>query len=740
MKEHIINYQNIQTNNLKGFDLNITIGESIGVSGCSGSGKSSLVYGTLHAIAEYEQSKVSSSVGCQDYSFKVGAYNHVIPSVVLTQQNFNTNPRSTVSSFLGVDKLLRFLFAKSSHFPPSFFSYNSPHGFCPRCSGTGRELKLNEELLLHRAKSLADNPFPHWKDDFHYQLMLAFARGCSIPTDVPFYKLTKTTKNTLLYGSSSEKIRVSYKLGGRKRTSLSFYKGVFTDAYDLFEDAKHISSRHSIEPYCSEMECSICNGSRLRPEATSVTYHGISLSDIYTKPAVEIASFFQDILSSCHDEKEIFLAHRIHQLLRVLNEIGIAYLNLGRGIPTLSGGELQRLRIANILSSQLTGVMYAIDEPSSGLHISEYQAVCSALISLKDRGNTLVMIEHNPYFLQKMDRLIFVGPKSGNEGGELVSTCEVAPHSRTTYQRIECNHYIDFVPITLHNVFAAKVRIPQQGLTLVIGPSGSGKSSLVQECAKQLPKALYVTQKPLRGANSSTIASYSGALSLIRKLYAKHFHQPEVYFSFASTEGQCPTCQGKGHIHMLTDFGKSEFTSLCDDCQGKRFSKEALEKKINNCSIYDILSLPINHLVKLNIIQGEKQLVRILNGLIQLGLGYLSLFRTTDTLSGGESQRLKLSKLIQTEGKDVAYILDEPLKGLSHIDVERILCYIKSIANLQSAPLILIEHNPLAISASDYIIEMGPGRGPDGGKVVFQGNINTFLASNNYNAYLPYVE
>ena len=416
-----------------------------------------------------------------------------------------------------------------------------------------------------------------------------------------------------------------------------------------------------------------------------------------------------------------------------MSEAQLGYLHLNRSIPTLSGGELQRIRLLNILTSQISDMMYIVDEPSAQLHVSEYDALLMDLRRLTEQGNTVIMIEHNRYFLNKTDQCLFVGPGSGSNGGKLFhslpKTCPMLPgDSRTIGQMMS------FHSLIANNVENLDVEIPIGRITGLYGPSGSGKSTLAKCIEKCYDKTVYVNQNPIRGSVASTIATYSEVYDDIRNIYARYYHKDTDWFSYSGEHGACQACGGKGFMKYQLDFGKTEVELVCEECGGRRFNQVALSYLYKGRSIYDVLNMTIDNLLASGLFDGCTSITDRLKCLQQLGLGYLTLFRTTDTLSGGEAQRLKLAKYVGKRQKDKLFIFDEPLRGLDSQSVANILSVFREITN-SGGTVLMIEHNVAGFSCCDYILEMGPGKGRDGGKIVFSGTIDSFRRSDRYQQY-----
>ncbi|WET48154.1 ATP-binding cassette domain-containing protein [Chryseobacterium indologenes] len=732
MKENIINYQGIKTNNLKNINLEIPKGCFWSIAGPSGSGKSSLAYGTIYAISQFEWDKISNSNSISIPNFTVDNYKNIIPAIALKQENFNVNPRSTIATFLKIDKDFRLLLSSANKVSPTIFSFNNPANYCSFCEGLGVEHSLSTNQIIDYTKSIVNEPFLPWKKNYKQKVLEKFADANGISVTAKLEDLKKEELEALLYGKSQNKYKVSYTISGKKRTREFYYLGLMTEMEALNNDRKHISNHKKVFDYTIMNTCSKCNGSRFSEKVLKYKYNGKSIGDMYLSEFSELLGFINDsLLIEKNSDLKRLLANIERTVSSMVNS-NLSYLNLNRSIPTLSGGELQRIRLVNILTSQISGMLYIVDEPSSKLHVSEYNSILESLKNLRDNQNSVLVIEHNPYFLNRTEKTIYLGPGSGVRGGEIISP--VNRDIPLDYKPRKCSEFLEFRDITRNNIQNLSIKIPFNCITSIYGPSGSGKSTLAKYISENYKESEFVNQKPIRGSIVSTIASYSGIFDDIRNIFSKISGKENSFFSFMNEEGQCSTCNGKGLIKYGLDFGKTEIEIVCEDCKGKRFNDSSLNVKYQDLSIYDILTLTIDTIIKDELFIKDTVLNNKLILLQKLGLGYLNLFRTTDSLSGGEAQRLKLTKFIGKKLKNKIFIFDEPLSGLSQWDAHNILQVFNELV-LKGATVIFIDHNILGIEFSDYIIEMGPGKGKFGGKVTFAGDILKFKNTEIFKLY-----
>lgn len=733
MKGNIISYKGIRTNNLQGISLELEKAQFYGVAGPSGSGKSSLAYGTMHAIAQHEWEKVSGVQGSALAPYAVEEYENVIPSVALKQENHNQNPRSTIATFLRFDKSFRLLFASACCVSPTLFSFNNPRNACPKCEGLGYVVDLDKDQLIRWDLSIEEKPFLPWRKSYYQKLLEAYAESCGIPLNVALQNLPKNQVDLLLYEDSTEKLVISYTLGGKRRTHRFFYRGFYNELDSLANDKKHVSSANKITSLGHTEMCPHCKGQRFSGEVLSHNYQGMNLGTVYM---MEVSKLEQVVAGWCKTEQQQerkILLKEIATLLEAMTKAQLGYLHLNRSIPTLSGGELQRIRLLNILTSQINDMMYIVDEPSAQLHVSEYDALLADMRRLAEDGNTVVMIEHNRYFLKRTDHCLFVGPGSGNQGGQL---CHFLPEDCPVVQEQGrgIGEMMSFRSLSANNVENVDVDIPVGRITGLYGPSGSGKSTLARCIEQRYDKTVYVTQRPIKGTVASTIASYSEVFDEIRNLFAKENNVDTDWFSFSGKKGACPACGGKGSVKYQLDFGKTVVELECEECNGRRYNDTAMSYHYKGLSIFEVLNKTVDSLLQEGLFEGVSTIVERLRCLQRLGLGYLTLFRTTDTLSGGEAQRLKLAKHIGRRQKNKLFIFDEPLRGLDSKSVSNILSVFREITN-SGGTVLMIEHNVAGLAFCDYILEMGPGKGCDGGKIVFSGTIDSFRGSDHYRQY-----
>ena len=731
-KENIINYRGVKTHNLKNIDIKIDKNKLIAVAGPSGSGKSSLVYGTIYNIAEFEEARLKNDVtGIK--KFIVDDYSNIIPAVEIKQTNNNSNPRSTIATFLNLDTEFKKIFTKVNNVSPTIFTFNNPKNACEKCMGLGYVYEINDNQIIDENKSIKEGAFLKWhKTTLGYEekLLIKFAEDNNISITTKFKDLKESDRELLCYGTSEKKYQVSFKAYGKPRNKAFRYVGILKESEENLENIEKASNKQKVEKYSSEKTCPYCGGQRFNKKVLEYKVLEKSIGEFYI---MEIEELYEFLIKNKKSEIEDEVKN-ICQTLKEIIKANIGYLNLNRSIPSLSGGELQRLRLVSIMNSKISNMMYIIDEPSAKLHVTEYENLYENFKEIKKRENTVIFVEHNPYFLKRVDEVIFIGPGSGEKGGKIMKNQKVEEITYVRKKELIPKSYEEVKGININTIKDLAVKIPKNCVTGIYGVSGSGKSSLVKVLTERIDKSEYITQKPIRGSINSTIGTYSGDLfKNIREELALKYKINEEILNFNTEQGACPYCGGKGTKKFLYDYGK-EIDVTCDVCEGKRYSEEVLKiQLVKGKNIYEILTMTIETMLEEEFFESKK-VVEKLNLLRRLGLGHLNLFRTTNTLSGGEAQRVKLSSILGKKIKDKFLFFDEPLSGLSLQDSCKILDLFRELAE-KGVTIVFIEHNILAIEACDYIIEMGPGKGKNGGKIVFSGSIDEFKKSENYKKY-----
>ncbi|MDD5005980.1 MAG: excinuclease ABC subunit UvrA [Candidatus Omnitrophica bacterium] len=645
---------------------------------------------------------------------------------------------------------------------PRIFSFNSPYGACPACGGLGTKMEFDEDLVIpDKDKSVNGGAIEPWRRGgkgyilYYRALLKELAQEMNFSLDTPFKKLSKELKHAILYGAD-------VLIWGKR------FEGVIPNLERFFNKTDSEYLKHEISKYISQLPCPGCGGSRLKKESLSVTIKNKSIWDLTKMSTKEAYAFFSDVQLSKEESVIAYeILKEIKRRLKFCIDVGLDYLTLDRKAQTLSGGEAQRIRLATQVGSGLVGVVYILDEPTIGLHHRDNQRLLATLKSLRDIGNTLIVVEHDEETIRSADYIVDLGPGAGRFGGEVVfcgglkellrsqksltakylmKELEIeAPSKPRDYKDKKC---VEIICAREHNLKNIDVKIPLGVFICVTGVSGSGKSTLIDEIlyraiarklygSKQKPgkfekikglenidKVIEVDQSPIGRTPRSNSVTYTNVFSHIRDLFA---HLPEARmrgykpgrFSFNVKGGRCEACQGDGikkiEMHFLPDVYVK-----CEVCNGRRFNEQTLEVKYKGKSISDVLELSIAEALEL--FENIPQIRNILKTLYDVGLGYVQLGQSATTLSGGEAQRIKLAKELskRSTGRTL-YILDEPTSGLHFADTEKLLGVLQRLVD-KSNTVLVIEHNPDVIKCADYIIDLGPEGGDEGGEIVASGS------------------
>jgi excinuclease ABC subunit A len=653
---------------------------------------------------------------------------------------------------------------------PRIFSFNSPHGACPRCTGLGSQMEIDPELVVpDPALSIGEGAIAPWTasaSDYYGQLTQAIAERYDVDLETPWAKLPAGSRDFFLYGTNGERIQVSYRNRfGRRRSYATTFEGIVPNLERRYRETESEFSREKIEEYMTLRPCPVCGGARLRPESRAVLVSGTPIHEFTALSAQRALSWVRGLELSEHDRRIARLVLReIEERLQFLDNVGVGYLSLARAASTLSGGEAQRIRLATQIGSSLVGVLYILDEPSIGLHQRDNEKLIVTLERLRDLGNTVLVVEHDEGTMRAADHLVDMGPAAGEHGGYVVAqgTAEEitrVPESLTGQfltgtrtieipsRRRRPSGYVEIEGAAEHNLQEIDVKVPLGVLCCVTGVSGSGKSTLVNEVLyktvsnrlhrtkqragshrrisglEQLDKIISVDQSPIGRTPRSNPATYIGLFDQIRELFSKtqearaRGYKPGR-FSFNVKGGRCEVCRGDGQIKIEMHFLPDVYVP-CEQCHGKRYNRETLEVRFKGKTIADVLEMPIEeareffaHIPKIR---------RRVEALYDVGLGYMRLGQPATTLSGGEAQRVKLAaELSKVATGRTIYILDEPTTGLHFADIQRLLEVLTRLVAAGNS-VIVIEHNLDVIKVADRIIDLGPEGGEEGGRVIATG-------------------
>ena len=801
--------------NLKDLSLRVPRDALVVFTGVSGSGKSSLAFGTLYAEAQrrYLESvspyarRLFHQVGAPD----VDAIEGLPPAVALQQQRGAPTARSSVGSVTTLSNLVRMLYSRAGTYPPGQgivyaegFSPNTPEGACPNCHGQGRVYEVTEaSMVSDPSLTIRERAVAAWPLAWGGQNQRDILVSLGIDVDVPWRELSPKIRKWILFTDEQPVVPVYPGLNPEetrravKRQLEPSYMGTFSSARRhvlyTFTTTESAAMRRRVQKYMIAAECPVCHGRRLRPEALAVTFAGYDITQFSRLPLKQVATLTRPYTSGLEDGHAQLVEHRPEQALArqrltenlvarldVLLDLGLGYLQLERSTPTLSPGELQRLRLATQLYSNLFGVVYVLDEPSAGLHPADTEALLSALGGLKAAGNSLFVVEHDLDVVRRADWLVDVGPGAGEQGGEIlysgppeglrdVQNSKTAEYLfRTAPQEARQprtpSGWLELGGVTRHNLQNLSVRFPLGVLSCVTGVSGSGKSSLVSQVLAEtlaahlgqgsggqadglkdeenpkdapapaitahlggdvtaLSRLVQVDQKPIGRTPRSNMATYTGLFDHVRKLFAAApLARQRGYgpgrFSFNVKGGRCEHCQGEGWVMVELLFLPSVYAP-CPVCHGTRYNAETLDVQYQDRTIAEVLGMTVD--AAWDFFRDDAAVFHSLDALREVGLGYLRLGQPATELSGGEAQRVKLATELQRAGRgQTLYILDEPTAGLHPADVDRLA---RQLARLVDAghTVIAVEHDMQLVVGSDWVIDVGPGAGDEGGQIVAQG-------------------
>ncbi len=659
---------------------------------------------------------------------------------------------------------------------PRMFSFNSPHGACPECTGLGTKLEIDADLIIPNKKlSLSEGAIRPWsrsnsRQTWYSRILDATAKKFGFSTEVPVNKLSKKALEVILYGSQGKSftVKADEADAGKVREFTTTFEGIIPHLERRYKETDSDYIRSEIEQYMRSYKCPSCNGQRLKPEVLSVLVNNQSIIEVTTMPVKDSLKLFAGLNKKLTQRQQKIakqILKEIHSRLEFLTNVGLDYMTLDRAANTLSGGEAQRIRLATQIGSSLVGVLYILDEPSIGLHQKDNAKLIGTLKHLRDIGNTVIVVEHDEETMRSADYLVDIGPGAGEEGGEIVSTG--TPQKITADKKSLTGAYLSGrkeIPIPKkrrksngkkitvtgaaeHNLKNFDIDIPLGNFVAITGVSGSGKSTLMNDIlakalahkfyrAKDLPgkhkkitglenidKVVTIDQSPIGRTPRSNPATYTGIFTYVRDLFvqtpeAKMRGYKAGRFSFNVKGGRCEACRGEGLVRIEMHFLPDVYVQ-CDECKGRRYNKEALEIHYKNKDISEVLDMTVTE--ALSFFGNVPALKRKLKVLKEVGLGYIKLGQPATTLSGGEAQRIKLATELskRSTGKTL-YILDEPTTGLHFADVDRLLTVLNKLVDKKNTVLV-IEHNLDVIKSADHIIDLGPDGGEGGGEIVATG-------------------
>jgi excinuclease ABC subunit A len=819
----LVRVRGAREHNLKNIDVDIPRDALVVFTGVSGSGKSSLAFGTLYAEAQRRYLESVSPYARRLFHQlevpEVDSIDGLPPAVALQQQRGSPTTRSSMGSVTTLSNLLRMLYSRAGDYPKGqqllyaeSFSTNTAEGACPKCHGLGRIYDATEESMVpDPSLTIRERAIAAWPTAWQGQNLRDILVTLGYDVDKPWRHLSRQVRNWILFTEEQPTVPVyagftpAETRQALKRKLEPSYMGTFTSArhYVLrtFANSQSALMKKRVSAYMLSTICSVCHGKRLRPESLTVKFAGYDIAEISTlslkRLKMVIAPFSDGGPTHTKSPERALVTKRIVSeilaRLHVLLDLGLGYLSLERSTPTLSPGELQRLRLATQLHSNLFGVAYVLDEPSAGLHPSDTESLMRALNTLKQVGNSLFVVEHEIEVVKHADWLVDVGPGAGEGGGQILYSgppegLQAVSNSETGKYlfRIKCDRrnqrreptvWLKLRNIVRNNLAGVDVDLPLGVFACVTGVSGSGKSTLVSQALIDLVTAelghpsqtdddqddldgapaagtlgqivggiqgirrlVVVDQKPIGRTPRSNMATYTGLFDHVRALFAntpmaKSRKYDAGRFSFNVAKGRCETCSGEGFVCVELLFLPSVY-SPCPTCKGSRFNTKTLEVTCRNKNVAEVLGMTVDE--ALVFFASDEPVKRTLNVLHDVGLGYLRLGQSATELSGGEAQRIKLATELQRMGRaDTLYVLDEPTTGLHPADVCRLLAQLQTLIESGNTVLV-VEHDMDVITASDWVIDIGPGAGDEGGKVVAFGSPER-VAKNHASRTAPYL-
>ncbi|WP_196595777.1 ATP-binding cassette domain-containing protein [Pectinatus frisingensis] len=729
MTNNYIHVSGARERNLKNINISIPKKEITVFTGVSGSGKSSLVFDTIAAESQRQLNETYTSFirhrmphyGKPD----VDSIENLSVAFIINQKRLGGNARSTVGTITDIYSVLRLLFSRIGE-PfvgySNVFSFNNPSGMCEHCEGLGKIEAIDTEILLDKNKSLNEGAicFPTFEPG-GWRLTRYIHSGF-FNNDKKIKDYSDEELELLLYADG---IKVKKPTSEWHKTSL--YEGLIPRIERSFikkSAGEKIRYKKRIERFIIKQVCPHCHGTRLNNKVLSCKVNGKNIAECADMQINNLLDFAQSIHASIAVPITSELVNRIQHMI----SIGLGYLSLNRETSTLSGGESQRIKMVSQLGSSLTDLTYIFDEPSIGLHPHDINKINKLIQLLRDKGNTILIVEHDPDIIKIADYIIDMGPGAGTHGGKIVyqgnldglKTANTLTAKYLSYRpklkpdtRTQ-KGWLSIKNATMHNLKNLSIDIPKGVMTVITGVAGSGKSTLINGILPQLyPETILIDQKSIQTSKRSNIATFTGIFDIIRKLFAKKSGVSASLFSFNS-QGACPACRGLGVTYTDLAF-MDTIVTVCEECHGNRYTDKVLAYQLKGKNISDVLKMTVTEALEFF---HEKEIVTVLKRLSDVGITYVSLGQPLSTLSGGELQRIKLASELENSGQ--IYVLDEPSTGLHMADIRQLLSVMNRLVE-QNSTLIVIEHNLDIICQADWIIDIGPYAGQNGGKIMFAG-------------------
>ncbi|WP_419997625.1 ATP-binding cassette domain-containing protein [Streptomyces boninensis] len=760
MHDRFVRVRGAREHNLKAVDADIPRDALVAFTGVSGSGKSSLAFGTIYAEAQrrYFESvapyarRLIHQVGAP----RVEEISGLPPAVALQQQRGAPTSRSSVGTLTTLSNSLRMLFSRAGEYPPGAdrldsdaFSPNTAVGACPTCHGLGRVHEATEgSLVPDPSLSIRDGAIAAWPGAWQGKNLRDILGALGYDLDRPWRELPQADRDWILFTDEQPVVTVHPQREAHRihRPYQGTYQSAKRYVLHTFADSKSEPLRRRAESFLVSADCPECGARRLGRAALAVRFAGRDIAHLAALPVAALADLLRKPAAGPDDEAATLLARDLVARIEVLAELGLGYLSMDRATPTLSTGELQRLRLATQLRSGLFGVVYVLDEPSAGLHPADGEALLGVLGRLREAGNSLFVVEHDMDVVRRADWIVDVGPRAGEHGGEVLYSGPVAGLAEVAESRTrgflfegeqvserqraagrEPAEWLRLRGITRHNLRDLDVDVPLGVFTAVTGVSGSGKSTLVGEIAagaeQAVDRLVQVDQKPIGRTPRSNLATYTGLFDTVRKVFAatdeaKARGFTASRFSFNVAAGRCPVCQGEGFVSVELLFLPGTYKP-CEECGGTRYNAQTLSVRYRGATIADVLDLTVD--AAADFLADVRPAVRSLRTLRDVGLGYLRLGQPATELSGGEAQRIKLAAELQRAHRGhTLYLLDEPTTGLHPADTQVLLRQLHGLVDAGNS-VVVVEHDMGVVAGADRVLDLGPGGGAEGGRIVAAG-------------------
>lgn len=726
MKSNSINVEGARTNNLKNISVEFPKNKITVITGLSGAGKSSLALSTIAAAAQRQVNKTYSAYIQQLLPhFKepeVDKIKNLPFTVVVDQKGIGNNSRSTLGTYSDIYAALRLLYSRLAKPFIGYsmnYSFNNPAGMCPRCQGLGEVREIIPENLLDITRSLNDGAikFPTFQPGGWR--LTRYTESGYFNNDLPLREWSQEKISLLLKGKKQVPPNPTSKWHRNAK-----YIGIIPRIIETFLSKNSSQYQKELDRIIKVVTCPVCHGQRLNQKALTAKINNKNIAECSMMSLVDLKEWLNNI----KDSKTKVIIEEIEVKLTNLINAGLGYLNLNRTTASLSGGEAQRVKLANYLNSDLTDLLYIFDEPSVGLHPYDLQNINNIFKQLRDKGNTVIIVDHDPQVIAISDKIVNLGELAGNKGGyvtfsgnftDLIQSNTLTGKSLRHKGKLKSKQksFKEFYYInnaSLNNLHNVKTKIPQQSLTAITGVAGSGKSSLVKLIKKRYPEAAILDQHEIHGSNRSNVLTYLNVFEQLRQYFAQATKQSSGLFSFNSL-GACPVCKGKGVLKLdLAYIGES--VTVCDSCHGQRYSQKVLELKVCGMNIAEAMALnPTEFAAKFPILKSAMAALK------EVGLDYIKLNQSLDTFSGGELQRLKLAKFLLGQSSKIL-VLDEPTSGLHEYNVQDFINLLQNLIFKYGITIIVIEHNLRLIGQADWVVDIGPNAGNKGGKIMFAGS------------------